>query len=274
MDKNKYIKWYKLAKATIGDSNLIPERIDSDIIGNHVSKENWLNLSPSKNLEAVSSSVNPNIWFSIDEDKRGSIGVHFNNKDSMKKIKNVLSSACDEQKVELLSVMMDLDDTWKTTLNRKIKVSNPRQSPKYDQEWEETANKLDNEAIEKLFNKSQMIFDDGKREAETKKEEGKYYSETPTLNLIECEFDLGEDDFKKQMLIAHEILVICCNIKTVTQVKKELKKVLEKKGVELEALKKLIKLDSKIVPKGVSDTRKAKILELEKEIMKLERELL
>ena len=61
MDKKKYVKWYKLARETVGDSKLIPERTDSDIIDNHVSKENWLNLSPAKNLEEVASSVNPNI---------------------------------------------------------------------------------------------------------------------------------------------------------------------------------------------------------------------
>ena len=75
-------------------------------------------------------------------------------------------------------------------------------------------------------------------------------------------------------MIAHEILGICYNVKTVIQVKKELQKVLEKKRDELDALRKLNKLDSKIIPKEVSDKRKAKILELEKELMKLEKELL
>lgn len=273
MDKKKYVKWYKLARASVGDSNLIPERTDSDIIENHVSKDNWLNLSPAKNLEEVSSSVNPNIWFSIHEGGIGNIGVHFNNKDSMKKIRNILSSTCNEQKTELMNVMKDLDNTWETTLSRKIKESHPRQSPDYYDEWEIPANKLNNEAIEELFKRSQKIFDEGKREAEYKMETGNYYSETPTLNLVECEIDLTEDKFKKQILIAHEILGICYNVKTGTQVKKELQKVLEKKGNELEALKKLNKLESKIVPKEVSDKRKVKILELEKEIMKLKEEL-
>lgn len=274
MDKKQYVRWYKLARAAVGDSKLIPERTDSDIIDNQVSKDNWLNLSPVKNLEEVASSVNPNIWFSIHEDGTASIGVHFNNKDSMEKIGNILSSACDEQKTELLSVMRDLDDTWETTLSRKIKESHPRQSPDYHDEWDTGANELDDDAIEELFKRSQKIFDDGNKEKEERKDIGMYYSETPTLNLVECEFDLKDEEFKKRILIAHEILGICYNVKTNTQIKKELRKVLENKRTEITSLKKLIKLDSKIVKKEVSDKRKAKILELEKEIMNLEKELL
>ena len=273
MDKKEYVKWYKFAREAVGDSNLILERTDSDIIDNHVSKENWLNLSPAKNLEGVASSVNPNIWISIYEDG-GEIGVHFNSKISMKKIRNILSSASNEQKTVLMNVMKDLDNTWETTLSSKIKKFNPRQSPKYELEWKKTSNELNNKGIEELFNISQKIFEDGKKEAEYQRERGKYYSKTPTLNVVTCEFDLKENEFKKRILIAHEILGICYNIKTDTKIKKELQKDLDMKRNKVEKLKNLIKLDSKMVPKEVTGKRMANILELEKEIMKLENELL
>jgi len=272
MEENEYIKWYKLARATVGESKLIPERTDLDIIENQISRENWLNLSPANNIEKVSSSVNPNIWFSI-HGGRGHIGLHFNSKDSMKKIRNIMSSACNEQKTELMNLMKDLEDTWETTLNKKIKTSHPRQSPDYHDDWKILANKLDKETIEELFTRSQKIYSDGKRKAEVKKGMDKYYSETPVLNLVECDFSPNENEFKKQILIAHKILEICYDVKTDAKTNKELQKVLEKKKNRITALRKLNKLESKIMPKEVSNKRMVNISELEHEILELEKEL-
>lgn len=272
MEENEYVKWYKLARATVGNSKLIPERTDLDIIENQISRENWLNLSPAKNLENVSSSINPNIWFSIDGG-RGYIGLHFNSKDSMKKIRNIMSSAGNEQKIELINLMKDLEDTWETALSRKIKTSHPRQSPDYYNGWKIPANKLDDETIEELFKKSRKIYYDGERKAEVKKGIDKYYSETPVLNLVKCDFSLNENEFKKQILIAHKILEICYEVKTDAQTNKELQKVLEKKKKQITNLRKLNKLDSKIIPKEISDKRMANISKLENEILELEKEL-
>lgn len=271
MEKNEYVKWYKFARATVGDSKLILERTDLDI-KNQISEKNWLNLSPAKNLENVPSSVNPNIWFSIDGGI-GYIGLHFNSKDSMKKIRNIMSSVCNEQKTELMNLMKDLDDTWETTLRKKIKKSHPMQSPDYDFGWEIPANKLNEEAIEELFNRSQKIYYDGKRKTEMEKGMGKYYSETPVLNLVECNFSLNENEFKKQILIVHKILEICYDVKTDAQTNKELQKKLAITKNKLISLRKLNKLDSKMVSKEVSDKRKMMVFELENEILEFEKEL-
>ena len=79
--------------------------------------------------------------------------------------------------------------------------------------------------------------------------------------------------FKKQILIAHKILEICYEVKTDAQTNKELQKVLEKKKKQITNLRKLNKLDSKIIPKEISDKRMANISKLENEILELEKEL-
>lgn len=274
IQKEVYIKWYQLARETVGDSYLIPERTEEDIINNQVSNENWLNLSPVKNLAEVASSVNPNIWFSIDATVC-SMGIHFNNKESMNKIKNILRSRCDTQKTELEDAMKELDDTWKTTLSRKIKNHHPMQSPEYETVITKPANHLDDNAIVELFTVSQKIAEEGKKEKQKFKERNQYYSETPTLSLVVCDFALNkktQEEFKKRILIAHRIMEICYHVKTDHVIKKEVGASIDKLKKERNALKKLIQLDSKIVHKNITDNRRAKVAELEIEIRKLEEE--
>jgi len=269
-----YIKWYKLARVTVGDSYLIPKRTDEDIINNQVSNENWLNLSPAKNLVEVASSVNPNIWFSIHA-SGCSIGVHFNNEKSMNKIKNILRSRCDTQKTELENVMKELDNSWKTTLSRKKKEYHPMQPPKYEPVITKPANHLDDIAIVELFTLSQKIAEEGRKQKQKLKELNQYYSETPTLNLVECDFALNkktEEEFKTRILIAHRIMEICYHVKTDHAIKKEVEASIDKLKKERNALKKLIQLDSKIVPKNITNNRRAKVADLEIEIRKLEEE--
>jgi len=94
VNEKEYVKWYGLAKTAVGDSELIPERSETEIVKN-ISHDNWLNISPAKDKEEAANSVNPNIFLSIYEDGNGVIGIVYNNVASMDKIKNILKISSD-----------------------------------------------------------------------------------------------------------------------------------------------------------------------------------
>lgn len=112
MDKEKYIKWYNLARNAANNTFLIPQRSPEEIVS-FVSPKNWLGFADKdiSSLDELEKSDEPNIFFIIEDDK-GTIGLTFNNVRAVDKIKNILNGFCKSEKEELIKKLSGLDSSW------------------------------------------------------------------------------------------------------------------------------------------------------------------
>ncbi len=231
MDKTKYVKWYKIARDTINDESLTPFRADDEIL-DCVSEEDWLMfIPPDITRERAESLPEPNIYFYIRDDINR-IGLTFNNVGSMDKIRNILLDYSSELKEILVEKLLKLDDRWKLSLNRKIKIKHFRNIPNFTRIFYINTNKIDNEKINKLFDLSTQIRKDGKiRREEERVKNDMWYSEVPSMDLMHIDIGLDEQEYKKRIIEAFDILKICLEVKSDTQIRKIQRE--EKKPVEV-----------------------------------------
>jgi hypothetical protein len=236
MDKTKYLKWYKLAREVVNDDFLVPERSDDLIMSEFVSEGDWLLFTPagiSTKNEAINSPL-PNIFFRLKENICR-IGLTYNNVKSTDVLKNILSGHCAEDKKHLIDGLLGLDAVWKIKVNRKIKDKNHAQTPKYHiyEGFPKSSNDINDGIVDEIIKASNTIREEGREKRKKMEMSGKYYLETPSINIMECEFELSERTFKKRIGEAFEILKICLKVKTDSQIKK-----LDKKHkTELEKLR-------------------------------------
>lgn len=113
-------------------------------------------------------------------------------------------------------------------VSRKIK-KDFAESGKYDPVFSELSNKINEETITDIIKKSEEIREEGKRNPISK---GGYPSETPAINIMESTFNLFEDEFKKRIVSAFDVLRTCLDVKTDSQINK-IQKAEEREAYEL-----------------------------------------
>lgn len=216
MDKEKYIKWYNLARDAVNDTFLMPKRSPEEIVS-FVSREDWLDFADKDtSLKELENSDKPNIFFRIEDDK-GTIGLTFNNVRAVDKIKNILNGFCKSEKEELIEKLLGLELIWRIKVYRKTKEYHQSEKADYPLVFDEPSNRIDEKNIEKIIKLSEEIREEGKRNPITKRN---YPSETPSINLIESTFNLSEDEFKKRTISAFDVLRTCLNVKTDFQIRR------------------------------------------------------
>jgi len=281
MDKQKYIKWYKIAREEINDDYLIPEKTDKEIL-NLVSREDWLMfvLADLDNTKQAKNIPRPNIFMYIREDNKDccGIGVTFNQVGAVDVLKNILSRYCTDEKAELTKLLLGLDGSWKITVSRKIKDHNWQQTPKYINEIDINCNRINNKIVDQIVECANRIRQDGK---EKRKLSASYYMETPSVNLVETEFVLGEDTFKKKVHEACNILKVCLNIKSDVSIRKirgEKEKLLKEFTDEYYRLQKILTCKDMFIAFGrmtieQSEQKEKELSEIKKKIQDLGDEL-
>ncbi len=212
-----------MTEETINDNFLIPHRSDKEIEG-FVSQENWFMFAPASicTREEAKNAPIPNVFFNLyeeDSTESGRIGLTFNTIQSVERIKNILSGYSHKEKEELKNRLLSLEGVWKITVNRKIK-DNFKVTPCYEREFERQSNDINENIIDEIIATSERIREEGKENREKVKLSKKSYTETPTIDLMVCEFYLSEDEFKKRIKEAFDVLKICLRIKTDAQIKK------------------------------------------------------
>ena len=271
MDKNKYIKWYNLARDLIKDDFLVPKRTNEEIF-NLVSEGDWLLFCP-KDVTKEDSKVapEPNVYFYLVGTNNAVLGLSFNNLPSYDKFKTIMSRYNIEQKDKITKKLLVLDSSWVIRISRKIKEYNFAQTPRYVLEKKWVVNKLNEKIIDELISIGDAIREEGKEKSEEKKP--KFYLETPTIDLLEAEFSLNEKEFGKRIVEVFDILRLCLDIKTNTEINKERKKSLREKEAilkqEREALK-FLEVRKNLYPNKSNENE---FKEKQKTIAKLESEI-
>lgn len=291
VDKSAYLKWYNLAKETVEDTNLVPERTKEEIF-NLVSKENWLLFGLNKeDKEIATYKPEPNVFFDILSKEGnltgfGRLGLIFNNLGAYDRFKTIMRGTNQELKKEITSKLLALKYTWTIKLNKKIKRYNYAQTPEYSEGGTWSSNDINEEIIEEVIKKAEEIKEQGisnREEVRTKAgNPKKFYTETPTISLMEGEFELKEEEFKDRILEIFNILSLCLNIKSDVEIKKIQRqkiKELTQKRLELERINEELPKYKKLVgviPSMTDATVKQKESEkekLESSIEKLESEI-
>ena len=279
MNKEKYLKWYKLAQEIVNNSELIPERTDKEIL-DLVSQEDWLMflIKELSDMKEAKNADKPNVFFSIFRDDNrdyGRIGVTFNNVPAVDILKNILNKYCKDEKEKLTELLLSFDGTWEIKVKRKIKEHHWQETPRYVSEIHVNCNEINEKIVDQIINLVNKIREEGK---ENRKTMGTNYMETPSVSLVETTFELSEEEFSKRTKEAFEVLEVCLNVKS----EGEIKKIVKSKNSELEELKKekealesrLEKFRSfSLTPPGEIKKMEIALEEVKKRIKELEEEL-
>ncbi len=285
VDKNVYIKWYNVAEEIINNHFLIPKRKDKEIY-QLVSRENWLIFAlDGQDKDDAINSENPNVFLDI-LSKEGNLtgearlGLTFNNLKAYEKFKTIMQGYNREIKNKVTSKLLELRSDWKINIKRKIKKFNYAQKPEYYEVKEWNSNQINDKIIDELTKIGNSIREKGKEAYKEEKIKGKFYRETPSINLMESIFKLDKEEFKIRILEIFEILALCLKVKTdieIKRIKKEKINQLSQKEIELknekehkrqlEFLEQLNKIDKEQIR-----IKQEKIERLEKEISQIKKE--
>lgn len=291
VDKNDYIKWYNLAQNEIKNEELIPVRTKEEVF-ELISEENWLLFcSKEENKDIAKQKAEPNVFFDVLSKEGnltgfGRLGLTFNNLKSYEKFRTIMKGVNKEIKNSITENLLKLNKDWKIKVSRKIKRYNYAQTPEYYEEGEWDTKKISEEIIDEVIGKSNKIREEGIINREKIRSNAgnprKFYCETPTINLMESEFKLEEEEFRDRISEIFKILSLCLKVKgdveankIIREKTKKIKELYTELGmlsVEIpkkEALKGVIK---QITEEGINSDKERK-KEIEEEIEKLESEI-
>jgi len=289
VDKKVYVKWYNLAKETVGDKELIPERSEENIF-NLISKENWLMFCPKEmSREEAIQRPEANIFLDILSKEGnltgfGRLGLTFNNLGAYEKFKTIMSRLNKDKKDEITNKLLGLEYDWNIEVLRKIKKNHSAQTPDYFPEKEFSTKDINERIISDLIKTANDIREQGiKKREEIRFAAGnpkKFYAETPTINRMGARFPLDEGEFKDRILEIFGILTLCLGVKSNVEINK-ITRANEKRIKELKedlgALEKDLPKDKKLgIIVGMTEEKikekEQKIKEIKEKISKLDEE--
>lgn len=285
VDKNVYIKWYNISKDEIKNEILIPERTKEDIF-ELISRENWLMFCEKQdNKEIAIQKPEPNIYFDVLSKEGnltgfGRLGLTFNNVGAYKKFRTIMRGINKEVKDKITEELLKLKYNWEIKVHRKIKEHNYAQTPEYKLEGIWDTKQINENIIDDIIRKANKIKEDGESHRIDRKP--KYYSETPTIRLMEAEFRLNEEEFRDRISEIFKVLTLCLGVKSDVEINKIIRYKIKELTEKREKLERIIKELPKekmmigVVSQFTEETIKQKEAEkekLEKEVRELEEEI-
>ncbi len=291
VDKNAYVKWYNVAKDEVKDFNLIPDRDKEEIFG-LISRENWLLFGlKNENKEIATQKPEPNVFFDVLSKEGnltgfGRLGLTFNNLGAYNRFKTIMRGVNKDIKNKITKELLSLKYSWFMKLDRKIKKYNYAQTPEYHEEGKWNSNNINETIIDEIINKANNIREQGiKHRDDIRSKSGnpkKFYTETPTINLMEAEFRLNEEEFRDRISEIFKILSLCLNVKSDAEankiIREKTKRIKELDG-ELERKKEEVKKEEKLIGviRGITEnsvkSKKEDIVKLQEEKECLENEI-
>ena len=215
VDKKSYIKWYRLARSTLNDDSLVPERTDEQIVS-LVSNADWLRFE-----EDARTHPRPNVYFELSGNGKAKIGLSFNKVSSIDHFNNIIKPHSAMQKQQLLQKLAELEDYWQTDILIKTKQKTHSAKPSFKTAKKIQTNQITENKFIEISDMLQTIREEGKPKCTLKPE---YFWEGPSLDLMVSEFDLSEDEFVKRIKKIFEVLEICRGIITEEQANREEKR--------------------------------------------------
>jgi hypothetical protein len=192
--KHKYIEWYRILEQTFGAC--VPHLSD-DEIQRYVSERDWMIilLSGESDKEKAKLAQRPNLYIDLSQQDRVSFGIVYEKLDSVKNLRNIISPFNERERNELLQKLRTLDDSFLTTVNRKIKRHHHLEAPDYETVFQHKCNAMDHEQFIKVFKAVDRILNERELLDIEKK-----YQLTPTIGLVYGETEREEEAFKEALL--------------------------------------------------------------------------
>lgn len=208
-----YVLAYKICKDAIGDTQLIPDLPDKEILM-LVSRENWLMFKIAGELDKNEAKIiaRPNIYLRIEGDKFY-LGLTLNQIKAIEWFIEIVQNYNKQKKLELIEMLRQLPDGYETVLNKKIKDTFWAQIPKYTYAYSFQSNTTNENKLTELCNKAEQIRKEGKQKSDQQKSDlKKYYSEFPEINLAKIELALTEENLKNTAKQLFPLLAKCLSI--------------------------------------------------------------
>jgi hypothetical protein len=191
---SRYIPWYRILGDVFG--NYAPSLSDGEI-PRYVSERDWMiiPLLGEDNKEKSKLAPRPNLYIDLSQEGLITFGIVYEKLDSIKNLRNILSPYNERERSELIGKLAVLDDSFLTTVNRKIERHHYSEAPEYQESFRHISNKMDYDKFVKAFKVVDKILDERKLlDAE------KRYQLAPTVNLVDGETEREEKAFKNALL--------------------------------------------------------------------------
>jgi len=191
--KFKYVRWYHIIEQVFGTA--VPHLSD-DETQNYVSERDWMivPIPGEADKNKAKSAGRPNLYFALSDEDIVTFGIVYEKLDSVKQLRRIILPYNERERNELISKLMVLDNSFVTSVNRKVKAHDPRESPEYTETFALRTNKIDHEKFVTIFKEVDKILDereilDGKRK----------YHLAPTVTLVYGETKRDEKAFAEAL---------------------------------------------------------------------------
>lgn len=176
--ESKYVEWYRIIERVFG--TYVPHLSD-DEIPNYVSNKDWMiiPLPGEADKNKAKLAPRPNLYIDLSQDNIIRFGIVYEKLDSVARLRNTLLPFNERERNELITKLATLDDSFVTTVDRKVKEHHPKETPDYTTVFEEKCNRIDYEEFIKVFKAVDKIIDERDLLDSTKK-----YQLAPTVGLV------------------------------------------------------------------------------------------
>jgi len=197
--------------------------LDTKEVFKFISRNNWL-IIPAGEEKDKSESItrsDPNIYFSLRREEKIRVGLVCNTLESVRRIRNVLHGFHTVDKENFISELKKLDGAFVTVVERKLKEYNPRQTPKYEREFEFPTNMIDDSTLSGVFEKIDRITEESDRMIKMDRKRWRVLA--PRLVIAEVGIDRDESKFKEVLRRLKPLYEIALRIKTDEQIHEEVR---------------------------------------------------
>ena len=206
--KHKYIFWYRIIEEVF--RAYVPHLLDSEI-ERHVSERDWMiiPLPGESDKEKAKRATRPNLYIDLSQEDCISFGIVYEKLDSIKNLRNIISPYNERERNELIEKLATLDDSFLTTVNRKIKRHYHLEAPDYEVAFQQKSNTIDYEQFLEVFKAVDRILDERKLLDAEKK-----YQLAPTVGLVYGETRKEEKTFREALLKIKPIYEMAVKVRT------------------------------------------------------------
>ncbi|MEM2112452.1 MAG: hypothetical protein QXX08_11355, partial [Candidatus Bathyarchaeia archaeon] len=176
--KCKYIIWYRIIEQVFG--TYVPHLLDGEI-QRYVSERDWMiiPLPGESDKEKAKHAIRPNLYIDLSQEDWIYFGIVYEKLESVKSLRNIISPYNERKRNELIEKLATLDDSFLTTVNRKIKRHYHLEAPNYEVAFQQKSNTIDYEQFLEVFKAVDRILDERKLLDAEKK-----YQLAPTVGLV------------------------------------------------------------------------------------------
>jgi len=191
--ESKYVEWYRIIERVFG--TYVPHLSD-DEIPRYVSSKDWMiiPLPGETDKNKAKLAPRPNLYIDLSTDNAIRFGIVYEKLDSVAQLRSILLPFNEWERKELITKLATLDDSFVTTVDRKVKEHHPKETPDYTTVYEHKCNTVDSEEFVNVFKAVDKILDardvlDSKRK----------YQLAPTIGLVYGRIKRDENAFTQAL---------------------------------------------------------------------------